>query len=655
LRRCFARALFLFNRNDKIMLRGIRKASANWLGKAVMASVMGLLIVSFAIWGIGDIFRGFGRSSLVKVGSTEIGIEQFRAFYNERLQRLGRQTGRPITPDMARAYGLDRQLLGELVAETALDQRARQLRLGVSDSEVSKRIVDDPTFRGTGGRFDAQRFEQLIRSAGYTEPRYVAEQRRVTLRRQIAETLGGELAVPATLRDAMNRYQAEQRAIEYVVLDQSKAGEIPAPTPEVLAKYFEDRKALFRAPEYRKLTVLTLTPEDAAVWITVSDEDAKRTYEERRARYVTPERRQLQQIVFANRADAQAAADKLAQGTTFAALAAEQGKQESDIDLGLVTKAGLIDRAVADAAFALKEGEVSAPIDGRFGVALVRVAKVEPEQVRPYEQVADEIKRELAVQRARSEVLDRHDKVEDGRAGGESLAEVAQKLGLTPHVIDAVDRSGRDLAGTPVQALPRLQDVLQGAFSASVGAETDPIQLPGNGYIWYEVNDIMPSHDRGLDEVKDRVETRWRDDQIADRLKAKATEVLDKAKAGSLAEVATAEGLKVETATDLKRDKPSEGLSPGVVSGAFSTPKGGTASAQGQNPTEMVVFRVTEVTTPPLDPNSEDGKKIEDALRRAYADDIVGQYLTQLQNDLGVAVNQTALRQVTGAEPPPQD
>src|SRR3954469_1454685 len=118
------------------MLRGIRTASTNWLGKTVMAVVMGMLIVSFAIWGIGDIFRGFGRSSLAKIGHTEIGIEQFRQIYNERLQQIARQVGRPISPDQARALGFDQQLLGNLVSETALDERARQLKLGMPDSEV---------------------------------------------------------------------------------------------------------------------------------------------------------------------------------------------------------------------------------------------------------------------------------------------------------------------------------------------------------------------------------------------------------------------------------------------------------------------------------------------------------------------------------------
>src|SRR5438093_5968486 len=105
------------------MLRGIRKASANWLGKAVMGCVMGVLVVSFAIWGIGDIFRGFGRSSLAKIGRTEVTIEQFRQLYTERLQNFGRQIGRVITLEQARALGIDRQIVQQIFGEMLLDER----------------------------------------------------------------------------------------------------------------------------------------------------------------------------------------------------------------------------------------------------------------------------------------------------------------------------------------------------------------------------------------------------------------------------------------------------------------------------------------------------------------------------------------------------
>src|SRR6187551_1254918 len=154
------------------MLRGIQKASSGVVGKSIMTVVLGALALSFAIWGIGDIFRGFGRSELAKVGNTEIAIEQFRQTYNERLQDLGRRVGRPITPDQARQLGFDRQVLGQMVAQTALDERARQLGLNLADAEVAKTIMNDPNFRGPSG-FDRARFEMTIRQAGFTEPRYV--------------------------------------------------------------------------------------------------------------------------------------------------------------------------------------------------------------------------------------------------------------------------------------------------------------------------------------------------------------------------------------------------------------------------------------------------------------------------------------------------
>ena len=115
------------------MLRGIHKASSTWLGKALMAAIMGFIAISFAVWGIGDIFRGFGQNAVATIGGAEISLEQFRQFYNERLQQLGRQVGRPITPDEARARGLDRQLLGQLIAETTLDEQAKKLRLGLTN------------------------------------------------------------------------------------------------------------------------------------------------------------------------------------------------------------------------------------------------------------------------------------------------------------------------------------------------------------------------------------------------------------------------------------------------------------------------------------------------------------------------------------------
>ena len=632
------------------MLRGIHKATSTWVGKAVMAVIMGGLIISFAIWGIGDIFRGFGLNSALKIGNTEISIEQFRQYYTERLQQLSRQVGRPITPDQARATGIDRQVLSQLVAETTLDEQAKALRLGIGNDEIASRITNDPNFRGLNGQFDRTRFEQIIRQAGFTEGRFVEEQRRVILRRQIALSIGGEFNVPVTAMAALNQYQNEKRTIEYLALGPAQAGDIPAPTPELLSKFFEERKVLFRAPEYRKITLLSMSPADLAKPDAVSDADAKTYYEQHKASYGTPERRELHQIVFPNPEEAAAAHERIAKGASFADLAKERGLKDSDTDVGMVTKADVIDPAVADAAFALKAGEVSTPVKGRFGTVLLQVGKIEPGNQKTYEEVAPQIKREIAEGRAKTEIGNLRDKFEDERAAGATLAETAKKLGLKSRTIDAVDRSGRGPDGKPIADLPTTPDAIAAAFGSDVGVDNDPLQLPNGGYLWYDVTGITPARERTLDEVKDQVEARWRDDEIAKRLQAKSDDMVGKLKAGTtLAQLATESGLKVVTATDLQRGKPG-GFAPAkLVDTAFKTPKGVPASAEGDQDTARFVFRVTDIVDPTLDPIAS--KAITTSLQNSYTDDIVGAYVTRLESDFGVTLNQQALTQVFGGAP----
>jgi peptidyl-prolyl cis-trans isomerase D len=623
----------------------MRQASANWLGRIVMAVVLGMIAVSFAIWGIGDIFRGFGRSTVAKIGSTEITTEQFRQIYNDRIQQLGRELGRPITPEQARLLRLDQQLVGQLVAEAALDQRAHQLRLNVSDAEVAKQIMKDPTFKSPTGQFDHARFEQIIRNAGFTEQRFTAEQKRLTMRREVADTVSAELAPPKTMADAQNRYDNEQRAIDYVVLDGAKAGEIPAPTPEQIAKYYDEHKSDFRAPEFRTVALLSVSPADLAKPSDVTDADAKHFYDANPNRFGTPERRRIEQIAFPNAEEAQAARARLEKSElTFEALAKERGLSEKDIDLGLVAKSGIIDRAVADAAFALKEGETSAPIKGMFGTMLVHVAKIEPENVKPFDQVAAEIKQAIATDRARGDIAAIHDKVEDERAAGSRLTEIAQKLSLKARTIDAIDRQGRDPDGKLIGDLPPA-NLISGVFNSDVGVENEPIQMTGGGYLWFDVLGVKPSRERPLDEVRAQVEERWRQDQIAERLKAKANEIVEKMKGGtSLNDVAAAEGLNVQTTFGIKRSGNAGSMPAAVVSGMFETPKDGVGSAEGKEATERIIFHVTDISVPTFDAASTDGRKIDDAMRRAITEDLLAQYVARLQTDLGATINMDAVR-----------
>jgi peptidyl-prolyl cis-trans isomerase D len=635
----------LCSQYGRFMLRGLRQASSGWVGKTIMGVVVTVLVVSFAIWGIGDIFRGFGRSSLAKVGKTEITIEQFRQIYTDRLQNFSRQIQRPISLEQARALGIDQQIKNQIFSEMLLDERVRTLRLGISDAEIARRVMQDPGFQGPNGQFDRQRFLELIRSVGFTEQRYVADQRRTMLRQQLLGTITGAPIAPTAMVEAVDRFQNEQRTIEYVLFDRAQAGEVTAPAPDVLAKYFEPRKPQFRAPEYRKVVVVALLPAERARSIEISDEDLKRAYEERKVRLATPERRQIQQMVFPKAEDARAASERIAKGETFEAIAQERGLADKDIDLGTVTRAAILDRVVADTAFALKEGEVSAPVQGRFGTVLVRVIKIEPEKVPTFEEAAEQLRTDLANEKAKSEVTAIYDKVEDERSLGKPLTETAEKLKLEARTVE-IDRFGRDPKNQPVANLPQQQRLITGAFAADIGTDNDPLQVDG-GYVWYEVSGITPERDRTLEEVKDQVEARWREDEIANRLRTKAATFLDKVKGGTaLADAAAAENLKVETRAEIKRSSTNPPLTERSLDAIFRTAKDAYGTAQAEQPGEQLVFRVTEVVDPTTDLASEESKRLRGALNNAMAGDVQDEYIQLLQREIGISINERALQQV---------
>ncbi len=625
----------------------MRKASENWLGRIVMAAVMFLLAGVFGLWGINDIFTGFGRSTLAKIGNTEIGIPEFQQVYRDRLNQMSHDFGKPISPQEATALGLDRQVLGEMIAQSAMDQRARQIGLGIPDTEIARHITTDPNLQTINGQFDRNKFEQILRNMGMTEQRFVAEQRQTALRRQIIDSMTGDLSPPKAWLDAINQFQNELRSVNYVVLGPEQAGVIPQPTDEELSKYFDERKIMFRAPEYRKIDVVAVTPTELAKWMEISDDDIKSTYQKEISRFTTPERRHIQQIIFPIMADAQAAADRIKSGTNFAAIAAERGLKEQDTDLGTVAKSTIVDPAEADAAFALKEGEVSAPVQGRFGAILATVLKIEPQVTKSLTDVSTQIRGDIALDRAKAQVQDLHDKIEDDRAGGATLEQAMEKLKL-PIVTVNVDRSGHDPDGKPVTNIPHAADIVNAGYASDVGVDNDPIDADG-GYVWYAVTDIAKAHDRNLDEVRAQVTQRWRDDEIAARLKTKAEEILGKLKGGEAFDaVATANKLKIEAATDLKRGGSSGAITPRMTEAIFSTAKDAYGDSVGDVPTQWVVFRVTDIKTPSLDPNSAGAKTVLQTVQRQMADDVIGQYMAWLEPYLGVKINTAALAQAMG-------
>lgn len=633
-----------------MMMQGIRKAGQSLVGKLIMFVLFGFLIFSFAIWGIGDIFQGYGRNSVARVGKAEIGLEQMRTAYQNELQQLTRQQRRQITPEMARAIGLDRRVLSRLVTESVLDQSARGMGLAVSDDTIRNLIFDDQVFKDGSGNFSPARFNELLRSNGFTEQTYVREQRATILRQQIAEMVMGGTSAPVALQEIGHRLRNEKRSVTFARVPASAAGEIAAPTEEQLKTFFNERKNAYRAPEYRSANILAISAETIADPSKISDADARAEYEKvKDQRYLTAETRTIQQITFATAEEAQAAKARIDAGESFEAVAASRNVAEKDLTLGTYTKNQLFDAAIRDAAFALAEMGVSGPLTGAFGPVLLRATAIVPERVRPFEEVAGEVKAELAKSRASSEIMDLHDKIEDYRAAAKPLAEIAKEFNLTLRSVGPIDASLAKPDGATEQPLPGGNDTVQAIFRTDIGVDNEAVRLPrDSGYVWYDLTKIDPARDRTFDEVKSTVETQWRAEEVATKLAAKTRELVAKLDAGEPFDaVASAAGLTIEKAEGLGRQDERPELPANVVSLIFGTVVGKAGAAAGPD-NSRVLFKVDSATVGPYARTTQEAENFERLLSSSISEDMLAQYVAKRQNDLGVTINETAFRNATG-------
>jgi peptidyl-prolyl cis-trans isomerase D len=634
------------------MLNSLRASAQGWVGRVIMAILMGLIILSFAVWGIGDIFRGFGANNLAQVGSIEIGADTFRNAYQTELQRQQRLERRNITNDEAHQYGLDRQVLSRLVGEAALDDQARRLGLAVSDESIRKAIVNDDNFKGMTGQFDRQVFDAFLRDEGFTEKSYMRQQRGVISRREIVDTLSSGLRLPKALLEDIHHYQTETRSVDYILIPNVAAGPLAAPSQEELKKFFQDNKALYGIPEYRSLVILTVTPASIAKPDDISDADALNRYEEvKNERFGAPEKRTVEQILYSSEAEAKEARAKLDAGKTFDDLLKEKNLTPKDASLGTVTRGALIDKNVADAAFSLKEGEVSAPVKAQFGTVLVRVSKIVGSTVKPYSEVASELKREIALQRAQKDITRLHDTIEDQRTSGKSLTEAAQSAGIEPRVVTAIDSMGNDPQGVPVKDLVDATALMKAAFDSDIGADNDTLRVQGGGYQWFEVTKIDKAREKTFDEAKTDVEKAWRDDQAGKLLLAKTAELTKKLDAGeSLAAIAAAEGkLEVKHASDVRRSG-SSSLALNVATQIFNVPLHRAGSVESEDG-GRILFQVVDSAVPAFDPKAPELTNIMGDVKAGFDEDILAQYLVKLESDIGVKLNAKAFAAATGVSP----
>ena len=631
------------------MLQNIRNASQHWLGKIVLTVIFTFLIAGVAVFGVEEFFRGGSSTAVATVGKTPITAEAVRTAYQNQLQRYQTQMRRTLTPDQARALGVDRQVLSQLVTEASLDQKTHDLGLAVPDTSVIRAIHDEKSFQNAQGQFESALFYQTLQRAGLNEAMFVREQRAVIARLQLAEAVSADLHVPEAMRGAVHRYATERRKAAYLMLPPSAAGDIAAPSQDALKAYYEGNRAAYRAPEYRAATLLVLDPTAMAKPDAVTAEEVQKVYDQEKARFGSPEKRTIQQVVFPDAAAAEAARKAITEGKSFDAVAQERGADGKDLTLGTLTRAELFDPAVADAAFGLEKDGTSQPVKGRFGTVLLHVTAIEPATVKTLAEVEPEIRKQIALARARDGVDKIHDAIEDQRAGAKPLADIAKERDLPIVTIPAVDAQGKDPAGQTVSGIPDSGTTLPALYRAEIGGDNEPLRTKAGGYVWYDVTKIDAAHDKPLDEVRDAVAAGWREVEVSRLLQVKGKALAERLDKGETIEaLGTEVGVNPQDGEDLARNQTKDALTVDVVNRIFATAVGKAGSAASGE--SRAVYKVEAATMPAFVAGSPADKTIEGNFRTALADDVLGEYIAEVQKNAGVSVNQAALRRAIGGE-----
>jgi peptidyl-prolyl cis-trans isomerase D len=628
------------------MLQQLRVASKSW----VASVIIGVLVLAFALWGVADIFRGGGDNVVAQVGGTEISANDYDLQMKNQIRALSAQTQNALTMEQAKAIGLDKNVLDQVIARAALDEQVKSLGLTASQETIATQIRTNQNFRGADGAFDPNLFLRTLQDNGLSEQAYVAATGSDIAREQLLDAVTDGMMAPPGLARLLYDFINEQRVAEYLVVTPEEAGTVPEPSQADLEAYHKAHATEFSSPEYRSFDYVQIGPDQVSGEIQVSDADLQAEYDAHKADYDKAEQREVEQIAFPSKEEADAAAAKIKTPADFTALAKERGLKDADLKLGTVTATG-IDPKLAAPVFAVAEGQVTAPVQGPFGWVILRAAKVIPGEMKTFDSVKDEIKTSLVKARTGAKLTEIGNKLEDERGSGETLAEAAMKQGLTLHHIAATDRMGK----TPEKSdseIAKEPQVLDQAFQTETGEDSDLFQTADGQYFALKVNSVTPPAVKPLDSVREEVREGFVTEARNKLLQAKVQKLAEQAMTSkSLAEAGKALGHPPVTSMALKRGDMNDIFSTQLIGQIFGAPPNTIITGAAGRGNGIVLARVVKVDHPEPDVSSADYLNFRRSASQQLSMTAVDSLAAAARKKAGVNVHQATVQRVLGDTP----
>jgi len=597
--------------------------------------ILGVLVISLTGFGVRQLGNS-GAASVGSVGDEKITVNDYSRALTNRLRQLSQQAKTNITMEQARALGIDRAVLGQVLVTAALDNEANRIGLSIGDTQVQKTLLANRAFQGLNGKFDQAAYKDALRRANLTPAQYDVIVRKDAARTLLQIAISGGVKANDTFALTLYSYVGETRDVTWAPIDESLLAEpTRAPTAtEIDAQYKANPKA-YTSLETRKITYAVVTPESLYDKITVDDKTLKDLYESQPTKYHVPARRIIDRLVYPTEADAQAARASLTdKSKTFEQLVIARNLTLDDIDMGEVTVNDL-DAAAAKAVFALQEPGVVGPIESSLGPALFRVNAVLDQQDTTFEQAKSDLHDEYVADAARRQIADSVVHIDDLLAGGARLEDLVGETDMTLGTMDVTAQTEDGMAAHEefrAAAAAALKDDLPKAVELEDGSvfalRLDAIVAPA----------LMP-----LDQVKDKVIADWQAAETRTRLLALAEISKSELETGkTFGEIA----LTAKTESAAQRQTVVNGPPADLISVAFELADRGVAIVS--DATGVAVVQVATIHL--FDENAADGKaavaRLTAQLSGQIGNDIYAAFANAVENEAGVIINQTAINAV---------
>lgn len=629
------------------MLNQMRSAAKSW----VAAGFIALLVVSFAVWGVSDIFSSGPRDAVAMVGDAKIAYRDYQNAFDREVENFAARAGGRFSAEDARAVGIDRQVLQRLIQETAITIEAQDLGVGASDETVARQIAQIESFRDPlTGLFSPDEYRSALARARYTPAMFEDQVRKDLSRAQLVAALVSGLRSPDILAAPRLQYMRELRRLSVVAVPADTIADPGAPTDEELEAFHQENAAAYTAPERRSVALFRITRDDLMDAVEIDADALQELYEFRKEDYAAPELRDVVELVIPSEDEvkARSVAERLRAGEEPAAVAEELGLPAPEV-YAEARPRDFIDPGVADAAFATAEGAVSDPVRTPLSWSVVRVDKVDPGREATFEEIEPELREELAGDEALTNLFDKVEVFEAARDRGASLEEAAAAADAPLVEVGPFDRRGRDAAGAEIAGVSDAP-ILAAAFEQEKAVEGLLQEFGDDGFFALRVDAIEPSALIPLDEIKDQVRENWAQSARAKALREEIERAKSFLEEGRTPKEA-AELVWGGTAQtyELRRGETAATLDRQLVAQIFAAPRG--AVVIGGTDAGGAAVRVDEIVPAPK-PAAAEIADTRGLVDNALNGDVQSMFMTALGERHPVTTNDALIARATGAEPP---